>query len=419
MRQLVLQQLHDHSGHLGVAKTLGKLKERFYWPGYERDVEEWLLQCQPCQRRNPLQHNPRAPLGTVRAHYPFEKVSWDITGPLPLTVNGNRYILVVTDLFTKWVEAFRIQATDSQTLASVFVKEIVCHYGIPTVLHSDQGANLTSALITNMCQLLGIERTRTTAYHPQGNGQVERFNRTLKMMLSKVVTENQSDWDVHLPTQLMAYCTAIHESTGFSPFRVLFGQSPTLPVDLLVPLPSEAEPVSYPRYVSNLKHLLKQAYQNVQQLLTHAHIKQKTQYDKKFHDLQLRVGDMVYLHTPVVKNGRSRKLTSPWTGPYSIVDRPSQYNVRIHLIGGRKNLVVHVNRLKPFYGIPQDTPIPDTQSLEVVVETEEGIGGYVSLGEEEGNADDTGEIEMGTLNIVSRPQRIRNLPDHYGTYVTH
>ena len=162
-------------------------------------------------------------------------------------------------------------------------------------------------------------------------------------MLSKVVTENQSDWDVHLPTQLMAYRTAIHESTGFSPFCVLFGRSPTLPVDLLVPLPSEAEPVSYPWYVSNLKHLLKEAYQNVRQLLTHAHIKQKTQYDKKFHDFQLRVGDMVYLHTPVVKNGRSRKLTSPWTGPYSIVDRPSQYNVRIQLIGGRKNLVVHAD----------------------------------------------------------------------------
>ena len=118
MRQLVLQQLHDHSGYLGVAKTLGKVKERFYWPGYERDVEEWVLQCQPCQHHNPLQHNPRAPLGTVRAHHPFEKVSSDIMGPLP-------YILVVTDLFTKWVEAFSIQATDSQTLASVFVKEIV------------------------------------------------------------------------------------------------------------------------------------------------------------------------------------------------------------------------------------------------------------------------------------------------------
>ena len=185
-----------------------------------------------------------------------------------------------------------------------------------------------------------------------------------------------------------------------------------------MPLPSEAE-LCYPQYVSNLKHSLKQAYQNVRQQLTYAYIKQKMQYDKKFHDLQLRVGDRFYLHTPVVKNGQSRKLTSPWTGQYSIVDRPSQYNVRIQLIGTQKNLVIHVNILKPFYGIPQDTPISDTQSPEVVVVTEEGIGSYVSLGEEEGNADDTGEIEKGTLNIVSRPQCIRNLPDHNGTYVTH
>ena len=157
-----------------------------------------------------------------------------ITGPLPTTIRGHKYILVVTDLFTKWVEAYPLQATDSETLANVFVKEIVCRYGVPTVLHSDQGANLTSSLITNMCNILGINRTRTTAYHPQGNGKVERFNRTLKTMLSKVVAENQADWDTHLPILLMAYRTAIHGSTGFTPFHILFGRSPKLPVDTIL-----------------------------------------------------------------------------------------------------------------------------------------------------------------------------------------
>lgn len=129
------------------------------------------------------------------------------------------------------MEAYPLQATDSETLANVFVKEIVCRYGVPTVLHSDQGANLTSSLITNMCNILGINRTRTTAYHPQGNG---RFNRTLKTMLSTVVAENQADWDTHLPILLMAYRTAIHGNTGFTPFHILFGRSPKLPVDTIL-----------------------------------------------------------------------------------------------------------------------------------------------------------------------------------------
>ena len=112
-----------------------------------------------------------------------------------MTDKGNRYILVVTDLFTKWVEAFPLQAVDSVTLATVLVDEMVCRYGVPRHLHSDQGANLCSQVIDQLCKLLSICRTRTSAYHPQGNGQVERFNRTLKDMLAKSIDQNQQNWD--------------------------------------------------------------------------------------------------------------------------------------------------------------------------------------------------------------------------------
>ena len=132
MRDAVLQQLHDAGGHLGVARTLSKVKERFYWPGYEVDVEQWVKRCEPCQRRNSPPRTFRAELGTITSSYPFEKISWDITGPLPVTSNGNKYILVVTDLFTKWVEVFPLQATDSETLATVLANEVVSRYGIPT-----------------------------------------------------------------------------------------------------------------------------------------------------------------------------------------------------------------------------------------------------------------------------------------------
>eukprot|EP00731_Ephydatia_muelleri_P010420 Em0005g1006a len=220
--KIILEKLHNESGHLGVQRTTEKVKERFYWPGYEMDIQNWVQECQQCQKRNPPQPHPLAPLGSIKCTYPFDVISWDIMGPLPLSTKGHKYILVMTDLFSKWVEAFPLAVTDSETLASVLMDEVVCRYGVPRSLHSDQGANLNSQVICALCKRLGINKTRTTAYHPQGNGQVERFNRTLEAILSKVVAENQRDWDCHIPKALFAYRTAFHESSGYSPFRVNF-----------------------------------------------------------------------------------------------------------------------------------------------------------------------------------------------------
>ena len=141
-------------------------------------------------------------------------------GPLPASSSGHKYILVVTDIFTKWVETFPMRNVLSEMVAKVLVNEVICHYGVPTILHSDQGANVGSQVIQSLCKLLGIEHTRTSAYHPAGNGQVERFNRTVEAMLAKMVRENQRDWDKHLPKALMAYRTALHESTGFTLFAL-------------------------------------------------------------------------------------------------------------------------------------------------------------------------------------------------------
>ena len=160
---------------------------------------------------------PRAPLRTITASYPFEKITWDIMGPLPASEKGNSYILVVTDVFTKWVEAFAISSTVTTTLARVLVDEVICRYGIPKSIHSDQGTNLCSKVIQGNCKLL---RMRTSAYHPIGNGEVERFNRTVEAMLAKVVKESQRDWDRHLQKALFAYRTSIHETTGFTLYHV-------------------------------------------------------------------------------------------------------------------------------------------------------------------------------------------------------
>ena len=185
LRPTVLQQLHNCAGHLGIKKTLERVKEIYYWPGYEGDTEKCVRECKECQQRNPPNPTPQTPLHTIEAAYPFQKLSIDIMVPLPKTSQGHKYILVVTDLFSKWIEAFPLATTDSETIAEILVNEAVCHNGVPATLHSDQAPNLCSQTVSSLCHILGIDKTRTNAYHPQGNAQVERFNRTLEAILSK------------------------------------------------------------------------------------------------------------------------------------------------------------------------------------------------------------------------------------------
>ena len=302
----VLHQLHTNSGHLGLTRTLEKVKKRAYWPGYEDDNAKFVHECQHCQRRNQRQPQGRAPLGTITADAPFQKLAWDIMGPLPTTPHGSKYLLVVTDVFTKWVEAFPLKSTEAESLATVLVKEVICRFGVPEMLHSDQGANLCSQVVQRVCDILGMHRTRTSAYHPQGNGQVERFNRTVESMLAKVVQENQKDWDTHIPSVLLAYRSAIHESTGFTPFHLTFGRSPRLPVDLM--LGRTLPDTSCPEFVQDLHRTLRSSFSLARCRLRAAHLRAKTQYDQQRHHTPFHIGDRVWLFVPAVKPGRKKNL---------------------------------------------------------------------------------------------------------------
>ena len=126
-------------------------------------------------------------------------------GSLPVTSQGSKYILVVADVFTKWVKTFTLRSIEAETVAQVLVSEDVCRFGVPNKLHSDQGSNFCNNVVQCVCEMLGVGRTHTTAYRPKGNGQVERFNHTVEAMLAKVVKENQKDWDSHITSVLLAY----------------------------------------------------------------------------------------------------------------------------------------------------------------------------------------------------------------------
>ena len=214
-RRKVLSYSHDHptAGHLGVRKSLSKVHKSYHWPGLQRGVRR----CEKCQTSKCPLKTPRATMQIVGASRPMERIATDILGELPLTDIDNRCILVVSDYFTKWTEAFPMPNMEARTVADINVREVVSRFGVPSIIHWDQGRQYESQLFSQMCKVLHIKKTRTLLYHPQSNGMVEWFNITLVTMLKSYINNHQSDWDEHLPFLTMAYKSVEHETTRFSP----------------------------------------------------------------------------------------------------------------------------------------------------------------------------------------------------------
>ncbi|GFV27486.1 retrovirus-related Pol polyprotein from transposon 412 [Trichonephila clavipes] len=167
-------------------------------------------------------------------------MAFDILGPLPRSSNGNNNILVVMDYFTKWPEAYPISDQETSTVAEVLVQHWISRFGVSLQLHSDQGRNFDSAICKRLCEIIAIDKTRTTALHPQSDGMVERFSRTILNSFSLLVSSNQQDWEKKLPFFLLAYRSVSHETTGYSPSQMLFGRDLRLPADLLISRPPDA-----------------------------------------------------------------------------------------------------------------------------------------------------------------------------------
>ena len=348
LRDEVLADLHEGAlgGHLGVDKTLARLKERFYWPGHHNDVRDWCRNCGTCASRKGPAPKARAPLKNIRTGYPMQLVAMDIIGPFPESPAGNTYILVVADYFTRWTEAYPIPNQEAATVASKLVDEFFFRFSPPEQLHSDQGRNFESEVISEVCKLLGVVKSRTTPYHTQSDCLVERFNRTLMDMLATAVRERPFQWESHLRRLCLAYNTSIHPTTGYSPFFLMFGRQVRMPIDVMYGIPT-TQISTAPQYVADLHSSLNAAYEHVRERMGCKLERQKELYNKKAHGQPFEPGDLVWLHSSAVPRGQSRKLHRPWTGPYRIASKLSDAVYRIqHSQTRRKCLVVHFDRLK-------------------------------------------------------------------------
>lgn len=321
LKSQVLHQLHHEHGHQGVERTTDLVHRRCYWPGMHHDIKQWCLECERCQVAKNTQPVACAYMGHLLASRPNQILAVDFTVLEP-SKNGMENVLVMTDVFSKYTQAVPTHDQRASTVAKVLVSEWFCKFGVPGRIHSDQGRNFESTLIKQLCGMYGIEKSRTTPYHPAGNGQCERFNRTLHNLLRTLPATKKRDWSCYLPQVTFSYNTTAHQSTGESPFFLMFGQDPRLPVDFL--LGRVQEPVAGGTHDWIVEHQtrLRHAFEGATKHLEAAADRRKKHYEPHVRDVPLHEGQLVYLKNVGLK-GR-HKIQDIWSSiVYKVLKAPA------------------------------------------------------------------------------------------------
>ncbi|KAL5497228.1 hypothetical protein EMCRGX_G013661 [Ephydatia muelleri] len=328
--QKAMSLCHDSptAGHQGTLKTWERIRQEAYWVNIAQDVDRYCRECVTCQKAK-LPMPVRSTLTNIPIGRPWQMIAIDIL-EVPVSTKNNRYLLVIQDYFTKWADARPLKDQTAVRIKAELVK-LFCTYGIPEIVHSDQGRNFESSVVQSTLDAFGVVKSRTTLYHPQGDGMVERFNCSLLQLLRTYV-ERQEDWEQHLPLALYAYRTATYTSTGVSSFQLMYGRHPQ---------PNTITPAR--GYEATSYQAVLQAKMAELQDLVEAHVaesahRQKVNYDRHSEERLFKAGDRVWLSVPT-----AGKLDPRWEGNWIIKSLKSPVTVEIS--DGVRKKVVHINRL--------------------------------------------------------------------------
>ena len=336
-----------YSGHFAGTKLYNMLSRQWWWAGMYSNVLSYCKGCPECATVSGACRQHRPPLRPIPILRPFQKIGVDVMD-LPCTERGNKHVVVFQDMFTKWPLVFPVPDQRTERIARLLCEEVVPLFGVPEALLSDRGTNLLSHLMLAVCQLLGIEKLNTTSYHPECDGMVERFNRTLKSMLRKRAAQFGNQWDKHLPALLWAYRNAPHDTTGEKPSFLLFGWDCRSPTEAALLPVTGTEPTTIEDYREELILTLSSARETALENIQKAQQWYKKSYDRRSDDYTYRVGDWVLIRFPSEETGRLRKLSRPWHGPYRVMSCNETNITAVKVYFPREDSIqVHQLRVKP------------------------------------------------------------------------
>ena len=349
-RPEILNLAHETpmSGHLGVNKTYHKILNHFYWPGIKSDVSQHCKSCHTCQMvGKPNQTIPKAQLQPIPAFdEPFSRVIIDCVGPLPKTKKGCEYLLTIMCASTRFPEAIPLRNIKAKTIVNALVK-FFTFVGLPKSIQSDQGSNFMSGIFQQVMYKLGIKQYKSSAYHPESQGALERFHQTLKNMIRSYCFDTEKDWDEGINLLLFAVRESVQESLGFSPFELVFGLTVRGPLKLLKEkfLSDDDSSLNLLQYVSDFKNRLSKACDAARSNLKSAQSKMKIRYDENAKDRNFEPGDKVLALLPIP----GRPLQARYYGPYTVDKKLSDVNYIVNTPGRRRQKqLCHINMLKKY-----------------------------------------------------------------------
>ncbi len=365
LRNQVLYTLHHGwgGGHQGRDKMTHALQQRFYWPGMTREAKAWVDSCPDCAQNRDRHQAKTGTMGHIVADRPFQIVGVDVVGPFPTSSRQKKYVLTIVDIKTRWVEAFAVKNKSAATVAKILVDHIIPTYGAPETLLSDRGGEFMNDLIKGMCELFAIRKIFTTAYHPRCNGHTEVVNRTLKLALRAYASKYPRSWDQYLPSVLLAYRSAVHSTTKFSPYYLLFGRHMRLPIDatLTAELGLEDRDLVEGRRdeVQEAQRAVKEAQQQMERAGKMAEendelkrARSATVFNRGRKEVKYHPGDHVRVWMPPIRAvGTPRALDPLWDeGPWEVLEQvgPSLYKLRDTTSRrGTEARRVHTDRMQP------------------------------------------------------------------------
>ncbi|CAF1497794.1 unnamed protein product [Adineta ricciae] len=306
-------------------------------------IQHYIASCSSCARHNILRTKPPGHLHSIDPPSGvFQLLHLDFWGPvLTPSASGNRYVIVLTDNLSKYVIAQALPDCTARSAAQFLIDRFILLHGAPERLLTDNGTHFNNTLLRAVTSSMQIPHTFSVAYHPQTNGQVERFNATFSAQLAKYCHPDRHDWDLYLPSIVYAYNTSVHSTTQLMPYEVAFGRRPKSPFDAASPTINLPPLHSFYPYLQQTRRLLLSAARR--NILYHQSQWQQ-RYNRNRRNPSYHVGDLIYVH---VTGGRT-KLTSRRSGPYPILDISGTQNYLVQDPSSGYTWWYHVSQLHPF-----------------------------------------------------------------------
>ncbi|CAF1557917.1 unnamed protein product [Didymodactylos carnosus] len=353
-RSSILKIYHDTSAngaHFGRDRTIEKIKKRYFWPSMNKDIANYVQSCIPCAQFNPRRQKPPGALKPIKPpDGVWQLLTMDFHGPIsPTSKRGNKYIISLTDVLSKFVVARAVRDCSAQTAARFLKEDIITKYGTPRCILTDNGSHFTAKMMDELFQQIGVTHLYSTPYHPQTNGQIERYNSTMDAKIAALSNEQKTDWDDQLPFVTFNYNTALHATTKQIPFEMMYGRSPILPFDHQDPTVSLTQD---PEHCNKLNKYLSSLTEQAKQNISKSQQQYKQRYDANRSNPKYNIGDLILVKT---LNPR-HKFDIRHEGPFKIVQQlgPKTFIIE-HVKKTTLQRQVTVDAIIPLF---QRTPLP-------------------------------------------------------------